>query len=365
MTNARTIPMRRGFSLIEATISIVIVSLMLVTSLSLVGATTRGRQLQSSQAHGRHLAHELMGEILQLPYADPTKGVDTPIGLDDGESSDVRTGWDDLDDYDGLQNSPPEQRNGAPMSEFEGWTRSVEVSFARPGNPDVDTAANANQGLKRITVTVTDSIGRTSTVTALRSSAGIIDQPVDVPETVFGWMGVDLQFGPSEDSLVRSGTVVLNAPAAVGPNLLTNPGFETGLTAWETYDNSQLIAENSSARSGAVRLRVQNRYYASSGPAQNITGLIKSGSTYEASIWVKVLDEDDEDQFRVVMYVKTNTEEITSTTGSAWVSTGWTELKGSFKPTFTGTPTEILFRVESVYGSYPYRADDAVLREVQ
>ena len=63
-----------------------------------------------------------------------------------------RTGFDDVDDYDGWSSTPPQDRSGTVRSDLAGWTREVSVKWVKPADPTGVTASD--EGVKRIIVTV-------------------------------------------------------------------------------------------------------------------------------------------------------------------------------------------------------------------
>ena len=78
--SSRSMPRSRywgsqGISMVEATISIVIVGTMMVAGLSAVGASARVQQRMTDSGRGVLLAQQLMSEIMQQSYEEP---VDTP-----------------------------------------------------------------------------------------------------------------------------------------------------------------------------------------------------------------------------------------------------------------------------------------------
>ena len=77
--------------------------------------------------------------------------------------------FDDVDDYDGWDSSPPESRDGASMANSTGWRRTVVVERVDPAAP-MSTVAS-DKGLKRITVTVYQGATVASRLVALRSNA--------------------------------------------------------------------------------------------------------------------------------------------------------------------------------------------------
>ena len=173
----RSQPRRRGFSLVEIVVSILIVGVLMVAALSTVGATLRRQSDTADRVRAQQLASDLMQEILRQAYQDPSG---TPVfGPEAGESTGTRLRFDDVDDYAGWTESPPADKSGAPYAGFSGWTRNVNVQWADP----VTLAATAatNTGLKLITVTVVRQ-GRTlTTLIGYRSIAwaDTIPSPTD------------------------------------------------------------------------------------------------------------------------------------------------------------------------------------------
>ena len=131
----------RGFTLVEATMSVVIVSVVLVSALGTFGGIARARQVQVDRAAATLLAQRVTAEVLQCYYQEPSGA--GPLGPDAGESS--RAAYDDVDDYDGWNASPPVLRDGTAMDGFAGWKVKVRVQYAAVGDPD--TTGNLDTGL--------------------------------------------------------------------------------------------------------------------------------------------------------------------------------------------------------------------------
>ena len=140
----------RGFSLVEAVMSTMILSVMLVAALNTVGAMKASRYDANERTRGEALAHALMAEILGTHYEEPD---DLPLfSRELGESNTSRLLWDDVDDYAGWSASPPETRNGLAIPGTNGLERSVAVEWVNPG--DIKMAMVSDTGAKKITVTV-------------------------------------------------------------------------------------------------------------------------------------------------------------------------------------------------------------------
>lgn len=143
---------KHAFTLIEATLSTVVVGIMLVAALSALGAARLGEQRLMLAERGLPLAEELMAEILSKAYSDPD-GSSSAIGPDTGESAAThRMNLDDIDDYDGWSASPPVGADGTEYTWYADWQRKVEVDWVEVANPE--TVAASDKGVKRIVVSV-------------------------------------------------------------------------------------------------------------------------------------------------------------------------------------------------------------------
>lgn len=193
---------RDGFTIVEASIAVLLVGILLTASIGTVGALAQSRRVQADRRGGYALAEQLMTEIMATAFADPDQ---TPsFGPETGESS--RALFDDVDDYNGYSASPPTARDGTALTGYTGWTRSVVVAFVNPASPDVVVASST---LKKITVTVTSPTGKTTIISGWRSKYGPYQLPVYQTTNYVTWVGVDMQVG-SGTTPIRSGARPLN-----------------------------------------------------------------------------------------------------------------------------------------------------------
>ena len=121
--------LRRGLSLIEVVASTMIVGMMAVAALNSLGAATRSADSIGNRAVAIGLADELMSEILQTAYSDPSGSHQLRPGKRriDGP----RSAFDDVDDYDGWNESPPKYRDGTHMPDRADWRQRVQVTACR------------------------------------------------------------------------------------------------------------------------------------------------------------------------------------------------------------------------------------------
>ncbi len=197
---------RRGISLAEVVVSSLLIGIVLVGAMNQLGATLKTRQAMSDQLDGPRLAEEMLAEILSHPYTDPEEpGGEN--GLNAGESA-PRSNFDDIDDFDDWNASPPVDRDGIPMPEFTGWTRHVEVAWAERlgGNPWF-----SETGLKRIYVRVTAPDSKTYERWAFHHEAGPLEQTPAVDTLVVTRIEGELQLGVG--STAKSATSLVNHPA--------------------------------------------------------------------------------------------------------------------------------------------------------
>ena len=168
----------RGFSLIEAAISTVIVGGLLVAALNTVAQSARGLQRTGDRARGTMLAQQLMAEILLQDYEEP---VDTPeFGRETSESGGERADYDDVDDYDSWSSSPPEYKDGTEIPDTEGWRRTVSVQRVTSGN--LLTPSGTETGIKTIAVRVSYNAVPVAELVSVRTGAGSELFRIDMPQ---------------------------------------------------------------------------------------------------------------------------------------------------------------------------------------
>jgi prepilin-type N-terminal cleavage/methylation domain-containing protein len=157
----------RAFTMVEVVVSVVIVGLLLAASLRAVGLSAIMQYRITEHTRSSAMARALMAEIVQQAYSDP--GASPVFGPESGESRDT---FDDVDDYDGLVDSPPLTREGTklPLPKGGVWRRIVEVKWVDPLTLAV-ASPQAETGVKMITVTVKHNHVTLATVTAIRTNA--------------------------------------------------------------------------------------------------------------------------------------------------------------------------------------------------
>ncbi len=199
-----------GFTLVEAVISVLIVAVMLVVALDTLGAVGRARTVQGKPGTARALGWALVTEIFQGRYEDPNEP--GQWGLETGEGAATRADFNDSDDYDGWSASPPQSKDGTPMTHYQGWTRRARITLIDPRALTVSLVGDL--GLRMIVVEVTDPDGNATDVRALRSKYGAGQKEPAYETTFVTWTGIDLQVGPDATRRIDSGVNLVNPAKA-------------------------------------------------------------------------------------------------------------------------------------------------------
>ena len=197
---------RAGLTLAEVSISTLIVGLMMVASLKSVGGVYTTWTAAADMHDGISLADQLLAEIMQSEYEEPDATV--AFGPEVGEGVSIRDLWDDVDDYASWSKSPPSKKDGTVLPGWIGWTRTATVQLASVAAPL--TVPASDEGLKLITVTVTDPLGNTTVRQALRSRWGTLQQQPLVDST---WVTeVDIQLTTGSGASTSGAASLPNAP---------------------------------------------------------------------------------------------------------------------------------------------------------
>ena len=123
-------------------------------------------------------------------------------------------------------------------------------------------------------------------------------------------------------------------------NILTNPGFELGLTGWSGR-NCTISAESSIVHTGSGSAKAYNRTATWQGIKQDILSDVISGETYQISGWVRL---ENAAAGTVIVSVEqtdgdgTHYHNINSATAN---NHGWVQLSGNFTYNPTGTASTL------------------------
>lgn len=156
----------RAFTLIEAIMGALIVALIVVGAMHAVGASGADQARASRRARASLLAQSLLDEVCAKQYSAAgggggaglviiggiVGGVSDALGGGSVDASSSRSGYDSVDAYNGLVDSPPHEPDGTVIPGFSGWSRRVAVQLVSAA--DGSTASASDAGVKKVTVTV-------------------------------------------------------------------------------------------------------------------------------------------------------------------------------------------------------------------
>ncbi len=166
-----------------------VIAVVAVSAMKGLGLAAKSSLMQNDRWRGTALARQLLDEIRQTSYADPSG-----TGTFGPESGETRSTYDDVDDYNGISENPPTDRSGAAIAGYTGWKRTVVVAYVSPTAVSGSTVGS-DQGIKRITVTVTSPRGVITTLVALRSAYSGYEHTQIPQVTYVSSAGISLQVG--------------------------------------------------------------------------------------------------------------------------------------------------------------------------
>ena len=157
---------QRGVTLIDLIITIIILAIAVPPMVGVFITSTRNSTFGVTMARANHLASNLFEEIRSKRWDENTGAASATLGPDTGET---RATYDDVDDFHGLNETPPKDSQGVTMSGSTGFRQQVSVCYV--ASTDLNTClGSGTSNYKKITVTVTDPEGRVSPLVTVISS---------------------------------------------------------------------------------------------------------------------------------------------------------------------------------------------------
>lgn len=157
MLGINTYIKQQGYSLIELVITIVLTSIAMVVFFNIFVNNQKKSVTPVFQIKAAELGQAYLEEILLKAYDENSpvgNGLrcNSPTAMSCsatlGSDSETRTSFDDVDDYNGLSETPPQDSLGNVRSDFNRFSVNVTVSYA---GSDLGLTA---QAMKRVQVTV-------------------------------------------------------------------------------------------------------------------------------------------------------------------------------------------------------------------
>ncbi len=155
----------RGFTLVDLILVIIIVAIAIPPMLTLFIQAVSGSTFGVTVSRANALASTLREEIQSKKWDESAPPPSLILGPETGES---RATYDDVDDFDGLDESPPRDSQGAILAGFTGFRQQVSVCYV--ADTDFDTCIGGPTMYKQVTVTVTGPEGRTTQLATVIAS---------------------------------------------------------------------------------------------------------------------------------------------------------------------------------------------------
>lgn len=152
----------------------------MIATMASIAASRRRATSEMNRLQGQLLATELLTEIQSLPACDPQSGPPATLGRETGETNgNIRTNWDDVDDYHNVTESPPKNRSGTDIPGFSSWTRTTVIERLTSNNW---TQTNVTYAFAyKITVSLSRNGQLITTVTAFKNGDTPTNGPLQGP----------------------------------------------------------------------------------------------------------------------------------------------------------------------------------------
>lgn len=147
-----------GFTLVELVLVIVLLGLSLPMLITVFGNLVKDSSSAILLNRSQGLLRDLVEEVHSRRWDDnllvPAGGGSAVLGAEAGE---MRVSFDDIDDYNGLNNSPPAGPRGGVMDFAVGYSRAVFICYV--SKMDFNTCIAGPSEYKRVSITVTSPDG--------------------------------------------------------------------------------------------------------------------------------------------------------------------------------------------------------------
>src|SRR5687768_13643245 len=119
---------RRGFTLMEASLAVLIVGVGFVAVMELFGACTMENQKSTQMTTAQMLAANVQEMMTGLAFKDPFYATSTWFA----EPGETELTWNDLDDFDGAIFTPPLDSMRVKIPELSKYTQVITVMPVDP-----------------------------------------------------------------------------------------------------------------------------------------------------------------------------------------------------------------------------------------
>ena len=136
----------KGFSLIEITISMLMISVLFVASMQTVAWSKKTSHIGMQEDIAQNLAQDLMSEVLMQDYRDKIY-----YRYNTNVTEQSRANYRSIIDYHNYAEAQIKDKAGNIRTELPGWGRKVIVQFY---DPELKKVCADDKGIRKITVFV-------------------------------------------------------------------------------------------------------------------------------------------------------------------------------------------------------------------
>lgn len=140
---------KKGFSIIEVLVAIMLVGLAIASLVAANGAFTMANGAGTDLSTAEFLIEQIRELTTLLPVIDPQSGT-TLFGPENGESV---ASYDDLDDFNGATFSPPINAAGSSLNDFAAFSQQITVENVSQSNFE-QVVSHHGSNFVRVTVKV-------------------------------------------------------------------------------------------------------------------------------------------------------------------------------------------------------------------
>jgi GH35 family endo-1,4-beta-xylanase len=159
--------------------------------------------------------------------------------------------------------------------------------------------------------------------------------------------------------------IALRDPNAdLGPNLVADPSFESGVSGWFAQGAVTIAATTAAAHSGAQSAVVTGRTATWNAMAFNLNGRAQAGTSYETGGWVRVGGVASADVYLTAKITcQGGSTEFRRLAAASATSTGWAQLAGTFAVPACASFTDLYVYFESSSATADIYVDDVSIRQ--
>jgi beta-xylosidase len=151
-----------------------------------------------------------------------------------------------------------------------------------------------------------------------------------------------------------------------GVELFANPGVESGSTEGWIANDGATLSTTPDAHTGSTAIVVTGRNFTGSGPAQNVTGKVQHGVTYDVSAWIKYdnpASPATKPFLITARYGGTNTNFANLTPQTELTRGAWGKVSGSFTIPASQALSDVRLFIETPWVPNPSAAPDTHLMD--